>query len=346
MTTPALRVERVDSLTEFGQTAWRQIEPASNFYQSYVWTQVSEATARGSVAYHIARTADGDLLGCLPVYQQPSGGNPGYDPGRFGEGVAGWFPHRLYGARSGYQQQLLMRQGLPDPARVAVLSALLAAADGEASVRSASMPFLVARSDADLVAAAAPAGWEIVPDGVTAALDLPGTSLDEYLESLPAKRRSSVRREIRAYSEYGFTTSEARLSECTGLVAQMATRTQRRHGSTVTEERMREALSHQVRYADDRSWVLQARHGQDCLGVVLHYRYGDQLYMRMVGVDTDVALIRSAAVYFTLTFYHPVRRARDLGIRRLWFGPGAVAAKTRRGARTYPLASAVRRPVL
>ena len=42
-------------------------------------------------------------------------------------------------------------------------------------------------------------------------------------------------------------------------------------------------------------------------------------------------------MYFGLSFYEPIKRAIELGARRLWMGPAGWDAKRVRGARPMPL---------
>ncbi len=65
--------------------------------------------------------------------------------------------------------------------------------------------------------------------------------------------------------------------------------------------------------------------------LLLHKR--EELWFYRVGRAETGAT--DSALYFNLAFYEPLRRAYQLGARRLWLGPGAYETKRRRGARRH-----------
>ena len=347
MTAGTFRIEDVSTLAEVPPDAWRRIAPGGNLYQTYEWMRAAEAIAGKGVTYHCAVTPGGDLCGCLPVYGYRPGGNPGYDPMRLyatAEDGRRWYPHALYGARSGYLQRPLADPGLAPEPRRRLLRALIARADAPGRrAASASFPFVAADTATDL-SACLPGGWSVRPAGPAAALDVPEDGFDGYLRSFPARRRTMVKREVQALAEQGVTVVEGGLTEYLPLIARLGTGTQQRHGSTIREDRLRAALELQARWLAGRDWVLAAYRGPVCLGVVLSYRCGDTLFPRLVGLDHDEPATRRARVYFNLLFYELVRRSARAGIRRAWLGPGALDAKLRRGCSAFPLVCAVREP--
>jgi predicted N-acyltransferase len=338
-------IRNVTSISKVGADEWRCLAPPENLYQSYEWMQVSEATARQAARYYCAYQQDGTLLGCLPVYRYREGGNPGYDPSRFTtatDSSRSRYPHLLYGARSGYFQRPLISSCLPPPERHAILKALLNDADRhEQDAASASFPFLPVE-DARALSGCLPDAWSFRPDGAGAVLDLPRGGIDAYAKSFSGKQRNMIRREARSCGQHNVRFIEARLSERIDVVAALATATQRWHGSTITVERMREALEHQTRWLDSHSWVIEARLGAVPIGIALHYIWGTELFSRMVGLDYQNPAVRKARIYFNILFYAVVERGPGLGVERSWLGPGTLNVKVSRGCRTYPLESAVR----
>jgi predicted N-acyltransferase len=64
-------------------------------------------------------------------------------------------------------------------------------------------------------------------------------------------------------------------------------------------------------------------------GVVAFFRMGRRVYLTYPGLVHERD--RAGAAYFNLMFYHPIRLAIALGIERIAFGNGVLAAKVRRG---------------
>lgn len=176
-------IRTVASISEMGPDEWRCLSRPDNFYQGYEWMQVSEATAAGEARYYCAYQPDGSLLGCLPVYRYPEGGNPGYDPCRFSpapDDRTSVYPHLLYGARSGYFQRPLISARVAPAERCAILRALFRHADRtEQDAASASFPFLPA-DESRALPDCLPAPWSARPDGAGAVLDLPRGGIDAY----------------------------------------------------------------------------------------------------------------------------------------------------------------------
>ncbi|HSO00622.1 MAG TPA: GNAT family N-acetyltransferase [Candidatus Nanopelagicales bacterium] len=81
-----------------------------------------------------------------------------------------------------------------------------------------------------------------------------------------------------------------------------------------------------------------ARRGGTLVGFTLLLHKGD-LWAYRLGKQEDAG-DDGAFLYFSLAFYEPIRRAGELGARRLWLGPGGWGTKHHRGAMGYPLYSA------
>jgi predicted N-acyltransferase len=64
-------------------------------------------------------------------------------------------------------------------------------------------------------------------------------------------------------------------------------------------------------------------------GVVAFARSGNRGYVAFPGLLHENE--RAGSVYFNLMFYHPIRLAIELGLERIAFGNGVLAAKIRRG---------------
>ncbi len=85
------------------------------------------------------------------------------------------------------------------------------------------------------------------------------------------------------------------------------------------------------RFVAPQAEALVAYHGGDPVGFSLLLHGQGDLWFYRVGRSYE-GEVGEAPVYFNLAFYEPVRRAVQLGARRIWLGSGAWEAKRRRGA--------------
>lgn len=74
-------------------------------------------------------------------------------------------------------------------------------------------------------------------------------------------------------------------------------------------------------------------------GFLIAYIWGEEMTTSMIGLASDAPF-----AYFNLVVYEPVRRAIELGLARVRFGPGTYAAKRQRGCVVRPLTSWMRVP--
>jgi predicted N-acyltransferase len=78
--------------------------------------------------------------------------------------------------------------------------------------------------------------------------------------------------------------------------------------------------------------------GNEPVGFSALLHKNDDLYFWRVG-RTYEGTVSDAPVYFNLAFYEPIKRALELGAKRIWLGSGAWEAKRRRGALGHALYS-------
>ena len=67
----------------------------------------------------------------------------------------------------------------------------------------------------------------------------------------------------------------------------------------------------------------------------IYYVWGETMFARWVGFDYD--RLAGAAEYFNVLFYSLVKRAPEVGARRIHAAGAKKAAKARRGAELAPL---------
>lgn len=183
-------------------------------------------------------------------------------------------------------------------------------------------------------------GFAVGVTDLYASMELPGSDLDDFLATLPRRRRTGIRREIRAL-EHGRilrgTGAEPLVDAAATLVeAAYHARGQSIEAATVAAIYRRLLAG----FGDDFLLSVAEVDGSPvattCLlaarETLLSYSAGFRL-----------ARSRAVAGYFNTTYYLPLRHAYETGRRRLLLGPGTVEAKHLRGARFAPLFSAVPR---
>jgi predicted N-acyltransferase len=80
-----------------------------------------------------------------------------------------------------------------------------------------------------------------------------------------------------------------------------------------------------------------AYQGSEPIGFSLLLHKREDLWFYRVGrAEADAS---ETPLYFNLAFYEPMRRAYELGAKRLWLGPSGYETKRRRGARRHGLYS-------
>lgn len=339
-------VSRVESLREISTEEWAEVARGKGLYHSHPWLLSTENHPSYAVSYFLARDDRGALVGALPVYVPVgNGGSVWYDPSaRFlramGFPEAEWRPTILGGTRAGYHNEILVRPDREEALRRIAMKALtdrfLDLAD-ELGARSAALMYMVPRDVRSALRALPEHTWSLLSDA-NASIEVRWDSFEGYLASLPSRRRSNVRREVKLFSDPDLSLSTAPLGECYQEIAPLATEHLRRYGSAITADLMEKRLAEQVAYLDGVSRVILCRKGRGLVGFALFYEWEKHLYARMVGMSTDA---KRYAAYFNLTYYQPLRQATEEGLRQLHLGPDSYEAKLLRGARLLPLWSVV-----
>jgi hypothetical protein len=92
------------------------------------------------------------------------------------------------------------------------------------------------------------------------------------------------------------------------------------------------ALDHHL---GSQAEAILAYRGDRLLGFTLLLHKGDLWAFRIGKVEDEPE--SNSFLYFNLAFYEPIRRASELGAKRLWLGPGGYHTKHHRGAIGAPL---------
>jgi predicted N-acyltransferase len=169
-------------------------------------------------------------------------------------------------------------------------------------------------------------------------IHLSAGSFGEYLDQFRSDARRLFNREVKQARDAGVSF------EITQDIEPLAPEIARLYDATYSkygEEHFHHpasfwsALGHSVApYAE----ALVAYHRGRLVGFSALLHQNEDLYFWRVGRSYEGAVSESP-IYFNLAFYEPVKRALQLGAKRIWLGSGAWEAKRRRGAVGHALFS-------
>jgi hypothetical protein len=166
-----------------------------------------------------------------------------------------------------------------------------------------------------------------------AIMDVPFSSYDEYVESLPARRRKYVRRQRRVFAESGLQVAEANLEDTCRELAPLLWNVEHKYGGQQSVEFL-------------EIYLLGLAMGKNCTTLIAHdgtapvafsviSQHGRNWRMRAWGCDHDKT--DGTFAYFNLSIYEPLALAAARGARTLILGTEALELKQERGATTRRL---------
>jgi predicted N-acyltransferase len=169
-------------------------------------------------------------------------------------------------------------------------------------------------------------------------LELQVTSFAEYLDMFRSDARRLFNREIKQAREADIRFEIVRdLEEVSGCLERLYDATYSKYG----EEHFHHPASFWSalgRYVAPHAEAVVAYRGSEPVGFSALLHKNEDLYFWRVGRSYERE-VGEAPVYFNLAFYEPVKRAIELGAKRIWLGSGAWEAKRRRGAIGHALYS-------
>lgn len=314
------------------RAAWDEMV-GRNFYSSANWLDFC-ATEHGAVVEGVVAAGDGAAAEvAVPLFSGTDLAGSPYDwnaqlarrslptlsPGGF-----------LVGPLEGYQTRVLRISPQPTPGSVAQLLAELRAQAAE----EACVAMYLNTEDVRLFRAAgvpAPAvllecdSWLPVPDG----------GFDTWFAGLSAKRRSSVRKEVAAFTSAGYRIQHLPLRECSTDIAPLAVRTESKYGYHAAPAEDLATFRNHQQCLGDAAMVALCILDDSPVGFCLYYVWRDTIFLRWAGFDYP--RLRNAYEYFNLLYYEQLRWAADRGIRWIHAGIKAAKAKVLRGASVHPL---------
>ncbi|WP_394847114.1 GNAT family N-acetyltransferase [Pendulispora brunnea] len=167
-------------------------------------------------------------------------------------------------------------------------------------------------------------------------IPLSGKRIEDYIAAQPPRRRKrgKLQREIKAPQRTGVTVG--RTSNWAALSSEMTESYEALYSQYGDHfghpPAFWESLEHHL---GDRAEALVAHHDGEFLGfsTYFHDKKGDLTVYRVGRRPID----KADGIYFNLVFYEPIKRAYELGCRRVWVGTGAFDTKLHRGASGHPL---------
>ncbi|MFM9368554.1 GNAT family N-acetyltransferase [Streptomyces sp. Da 82-17] len=317
----------VDSIHQVPAADWDVLAAPVSLYLSHRWLAGEEQDPTATPAYALVRDGRGALLAAAPLYLVHDEPNDNYRPER-----VLWAPVRprvIAGARRGYHNGPLLSADLTPDLRDACLAALTDAARSFAAAHGTThwWPYLTHDAAARLSPHHDRPPLHLADD---ATIPLPGGGFDDYLASLPGKRRVSIRRERRTLAESPFAVRELSLDDCCAEAGALLAGHQQGHGRDRDGvDAMTALLKRQAQAMGDTARVVAAYDGDRMAGFCLSYHYGATTWVRAVAVDSSRP---APSLYFNLAYYLPIESAYAHGTSALHVGMNTIEAKRLRGA--------------
>ncbi|MFB7513707.1 GNAT family N-acetyltransferase [Streptomyces sp. NPDC056144] len=353
-----LAVHRFASLAEVPEDVWAALSEADSLYVSRPW---SEALTRSNPALPVAFWAvagpDGGWLAGAPVHLfDAAPPSPTYSPWSLHPGLVEdadavrALPHALVGTRNGQGNGLLWAPGaagteLRAAAVTALAAGIRAALPGHAVVWTYTPPALAHR-----LAEALPGARVLFAD-TTAELRVPEARAEneepDFLGSVRASQRRRLRADLAAIAAAGGPVEpELDPEAVAGLSEELAPllgQVMARHGHTPDVP----ALARYLRACaapDLRPAAFVVREEGRAIAFSLCVSHGDEMSVRVCGLDHEAVEARGAMDYAQVSVHGPVALAARTGVRRIDLGVGTLDAKLMRGAHPRALATVVSLP--
>ena len=202
----------------------------------------------------------------------------------------------------------------------------------------ATVAMLYVRPEATMLAAALAAGGFVgLPLAPTWELRLPGAALEDYLASLPRKRRTEARRELRLLDEAGVRIEQvdagAVFEDLLHLRCQLVAKYRGAQRDPGAERAKLRTIVDDV--AGGSPHVLLASADGTALGFAMFAEHRGMWHCLAVGAGYDDP--RSRLTYFGTAYYRAAELAYRCGVRTIGYGIGSWQAKRARGCLPTPL---------
>jgi hypothetical protein len=205
----------------------------------------------------------------------------------------------------------------------------------DAGMRAVAFLYVSARPN-PLSAALRRTGFYRIPLSFNSVLRITGSTFDDYLRTLPAKRRRMVRWERRQLESSGITFSLRPLPDCLDDVVRLRCALVRKYRGEVDERSERQRLQNIAKLLSAYEvGVFYGEYHQEMVGFSLFHGHQGVWYPYWTGTDYDHP--RHRLVYFETLFYLPIQMAAASGVRAIEYGHGSWPVKRSRGCALVPL---------
>ncbi len=336
-------IETIDTVAVIDPQAWDRLAARRSLYLSHGWLKFVDQDSGCRVCHLVAKDGEGRLLAACPAYVMDAPPrNPMFDlhyqfavPTGLASAAETWFPALLIGGL-GYCGGLLFDDQLVSGSDRAGIMA-------EFVSRFQSMARTLECRASALMYLDRPTALEIQPlagDDALVLASLPDTCLsiqwsnfEGYIADLPKNRRSSARQEQARFDRAGYTTTVGDFEGWAEPGARLIAETNGKHGSATSWQEIKARLILEADCLSSEGGVFLCKRGTLLQGIVVTRSWNDTLYVRTCGFDRSIG---SAAEYFVVSFYEPIRFAIANGIARVNFGPLAYRPKLLRGIQAEP----------
>ncbi|WP_406199080.1 peptidogalycan biosysnthesis protein [Streptomyces sp. NBC_01017] len=330
-----MKISIADSIRQVDASAWDALA-GGWFYAGYAWTVYQEQD-KHSIARYVQVTSGDRVVAAAAVHLVEQEWSELYDTAvlfpDLDDGGRGGRPVVLAGGRRGNSSRLLVDRSHPEAE--AALRELVGAVNEIAAKESDGRAWWLYLSDEDTAYLT-----EHVPAtsprimAADCAIELPGTTFDDYLAGLSRNQRRQVRVDRRAFQGAGYTTDAVDFRESWDQFAPLVARHERKHGHDVDDEFIGELMRLQAECCGEFGTIQACWADKEMRAGGLAFTTSTMIAGRAFGFDHPRP---SASEYFELFYYRPIEQAYLAGVRLLHLGIGTLAAKARRGAQVRPL---------
>ncbi|MFD1373410.1 GNAT family N-acetyltransferase [Actinoplanes sichuanensis] len=332
-----MKLSTFRDIREIGIDDWASVSGQGSAFSGYHWLAYVQTHRDAEASYLVAQQRR-TTIAALPTYFFADEVPRYYDPH--------WLlrdqwqgkrrPVLLGGCREGYLTDILANDATPDDERSAAVSAIVeeirrrrAEVDAVAAIL-----YLPDTAMERLGSALKPTDRRFVVDA-EAIVTVPDGGLRSHVDSLPRKRRASVRHDMERFARSGCRLEVATLTDCYQKIGRLSAALLDRYGRVVDPVEEVERFRRQAENTVGMNRVFCAYLGDEMVGFAHFVRSRDVLYARSVGFDYTVA--REAALYFNLTYYAAIDFAAENGVRSINYGCDSFQTKVFKGAKLHPL---------
>ncbi|KOX05609.1 hypothetical protein ADK66_24220 [Micromonospora sp. NRRL B-16802] len=329
------------SLADLPPSVWALIRTSQDLYLHERWLRV-EQDAHPNASFH-AWTQDEGHAAYAPAYRFDADDNP-WAASRLDLFLAAHadletgpavLPNYLLGGRRPGHSQILC--DAPAPRRRTLLTQVVgAAAQAAAAAGAATLAALYCdRDDEDLAAAFRAHGAVRLPSPGLNVLHLPGTSFDDWLASMPNRRRTNVNAERRKLAHAGVTIELRPLtSDDLDEILPLELDQYEKYGHHYRHTEARALHEAYLRHLGEDALLVRAHLDGRLVAFASIVRHGRSAYIRQGGFDAVAS--DGAPVYFGTVFHQPIAWAYRVGVDSIDLSISADATKQHRRAVTRP----------